>query len=507
VSGLPHEGPLERDARGGAENLDARILRSAGWVTLGRVGQTAVSTLSLLVLARLLDPKAFGLVALAGAILVVLELLQGSGVGAALIYRRHEVKEAAGSALVFSTLTGVALFGLALVGSPLLARAFGQPDATDVMRGLSVVLLIRGLGIAPTAILERGLNFRAWTVGELAATLAQAVISLSLAFAGLGVWSLVLGSIGAACFRTTTFWFLVPFRPSPRHASWRVLRELVGYGRFVAAGNLVTLFTRTLDNLVVARLLGATALGFYAVAFRLANMPANVFVGVVGRVMFPAYARLQDDRPAFRRAFVQNLQRIALLALPVGVGLAVAGEPIVSALLGDSWLAAVDPLRVLAVYALVRSFASPCGAVYQAAGKPGLVPLLALPMLVVMIPALILLTHRFGATGAAFAMLLAMVCSAVPSLAVALRILGLRTSELARALAPAFLCSGLLAVALALLSEPTRVLPPLPRLATLVAVGGLVYAVSVAVFAREPVARAWLSLRGASRMPHPESGT
>jgi PST family polysaccharide transporter len=295
--------------------------------------------------------------------------------------------------------------------------------------------------------------------------------------------------------QTAVAWYLAPVHASPRHASWSILRGLLAYGRFITAGNVLTLATRTLDNFFVARLLGATALGTYAVAFRLATLPAGVLVNA-GRVLFPAYALLQDDLSAFRRTFVQTLQRVALLALPVTIGFAVAGEPVVDALLGSKWAAAVGPLRILALYAFVLSLAKPCGAVYQAAGKPHLVPLLSIPMLVAMVPGLIFLTNRFEANGTALAMLLAMLFSAVPSVVVAMRILELRAVELRRALAPTLLCSGILAAVLAVLLAPTEDFAPVVRLAILIAAGAVAYAVSALLLARETVSYLWVSLKG-----------
>jgi lipopolysaccharide exporter len=477
------------------QDVDRRILRSVGWVSFSRAGQSAVSALSLLVLARLLDPKAFGLVALAGSILVVLQFLQQSGLGGALIYRRYGVEEAAGSVLIYSTLAGTFLCLCLVFASPFVAQAFHQPEAKNVVRVLAILLVIRGVAVAPTAVLEREMNFRARAAGDASSAVVQAVVSISLAFAGLGVWSLVFGSLVGAGIQTGVSWYMAPIHPSPRHARWSVLRELLGYGRFLTAGNIVTLVTRNLDNFVVARILGATTLGVYAIAFRLATLPAGIFVSVVGRVMFPAYTLLRDDVPAFRRAFVQNMQRIALLAIPCSVFLSVAADPLVVGLLGAKWEAAVDPLRILALYAVILSLSSPCGAVYQAAGKPHLVPLLALPMLVVMVPALILLTRGYGPTGAALAMLISMICSGVPAIWVATRILELRAVELGRALSPAVLCSTLLAAALLAVLAVSDGVAPLPRIVGLAAVAVIAYVGAIAFFARETVAHVWVGIR------------
>jgi O-antigen/teichoic acid export membrane protein len=247
---------------------------------------------------------------------------------------------------------------------------------------------------------------------------------------------------------------------------------------------------------VVGRLLGTTALGYYAVAFRLAAFPNSVIGTMVGRVAFPAYAMLQDDLPAFRAAFVQTLQRVALLAVPVSVALIVAGDPIVLGLFGEKWLPATDALRILSVYGFVTTFTSPCGAVYQAAGKPHLVPLWALPSAIVLVTALILLVPAYGLTGAAVAMLVAYSCSSVPALIVAMRLLELRLIDLLRSLAPSLACSALLGLALALLLPTRDWMSPALTLIVMFGVGSVVYICSTAVLAKSTVAPILLSLRG-----------
>lgn len=464
-------------------------------MALGYGGRSLLSMLSMLALARLLEPKAFGLVALASTLLLVLGHIQNAGVGAAFVYRREGTDEAASSAFAFAALTGLAMGLASVAAAPLLALLFHTPGLTDVLRPLSALLVLRGLGVVPSAILERNLDFRTRVKAELGAGVVQIGVSLGMAAAGLGVWSLVGGQLAGTGYQTGAVWLLVCWRPSLRLVRRQTLRELTRYGRFVSAGNLLDVVNSTLDNVTVARLLGTSALGLYSVTFRLADFPTDVIGHVVGRVMFPAYAQMQEDLAAFRRAFVQNLQRVAFLALPISVGLIVAAEPIVLGLLGPRWHAAVTAMRILALYSLVRSFASPCGAVFQASGRPQLVPLLALPHALVVVPALVLLVPRFGVTGAAVAMVVAFSASAIPALVVALRLLHLPLRELARSLSPALACSATLGVALALLLPPSRAFPAPVSLAFLAACGIAVYVGSAATIARSTLRPMLVALR------------
>ena len=484
-------------ARPSKSDLDQKVVRGYGWIALAVGSKQALAVVSMVLLARLLEPESFGLVALAAAFLAILSQIQQSGVGSALIQRRTDLEEAAASALLSTTGAGVALCGLTFAIAPLYARVFDAPDLADVVRVMSLLLVIRGLGVVPGALLEREVNFAATAKCDVAAVIVQYAISIALAVAGFGVWSLVLGHIAGSAVGVSLVWLAVPWRPSPRNANWTILREMVSYGRFVGASNVVTLANNTLDNVFVGKLLGTTALGFYAISYRLANFPTSVISFVIGKVMFPVYSILQRDPAGIRQFYVENLQRNALLALPLSVGLVLGAEPIVLVLLGDGWLPAVDPLRILAVYGLVKTFTAPSGEVFRGIGRPGLGLAIALPHAVVLIPAVLVLTPRFGLTGAATGMLVTAAASGVFALALTMRLIELRARELAKALARPILCSALLALALGVLLGSSQSLSAPLSLALLAGGGFLVYAAATALFARNVWTPLWLSVRGA----------
>ena len=480
-----------------APGLDGRILRSSGWVALSLGGNQLVSILSLLVLARLLEPAVFGLMALAWTVLAFAEQVQESGLASALIYRRHEVEVGAASAVVWAPLASLVLYMAVFFSAPLLAHLLRTPDLADVVRVLGLVLLLRGLMAAPSAILERELDFRGRTKADIGAALVQAAVSGALAFAGLGVWSLVFGALAGAAAQTAILWAVVPWRPSPAAARLSVLMEMLRYGRFVSLGRMLNVIENTIDNLAVARLLGTTPLGYYAIAFRLGDYPRSVIGYIVGRVMFPVYSMLQDDLQTVRRVYLQNLQRIAMAALPVSVGIAVAAKPIVLTLCGggDKWLMAVTPLRILAFYGLIRSFVAPAGELFKGIGKPHLGALFATANLALAVPLLYVLITRLGLNGAALAMLILITAVGLPAMYLAMRLVRAGILDTARVLARPILCSALLAGALMVLLDATSSLSPLVSLLILIGGGLLVFSVSAAIFARPVLAPMWVSIR------------
>lgn len=489
--------------------LEGRILRNSGWVALGLGARQVASLLTLFVLARLLDPEDFGLVALAWSVLYVVEQIQETGIGSALVYRRADIQRAAASALVYTPLLGLLAFVVVFAVAPLAARFLHAPDLVDVLRVMALVLVFRGIAVVPGAILERNLDFRARTTADLVAAFAQIAVALGIAVAGFGVWSLVAGNLVAVAVQGALYWVLVPWRPSFVGANRRILLELMRYGRFVGAAHILTVVSNTVDNVVVGRVLGTASVGLYSVAFRLADFPNSVIGHVVGRPMFSVYSSLQDDPDGFRHAYVRNLQRVALVAVPVSVGLAIAAEPIVLALLGEKWEPVIPALRILAIYGLIKSFGAVASEALKGLGAPQWNLVVGIAYVVVVVPALILLTRKFELKGAALSMLIAVVAAALPALTVTARKVGLPARTLARALAPSALCSAILAAVLGVLLVRTESMAPAASLALLVSVGLAVYAAATALFARSVVMPMWLGLkssRGLGTMAGPRSG-
>ena len=478
-----------------ARRLDTRILRGSGWVAVGYGGRQVLTLVSMLVLVRLVEPKAFGLVALASPFLIALQYLQESGLGSALIHRRQDVSRAASTVLVYSPVAAAVLYGAAFASAPLLARLFHAPQLLEVLRVLALLVVIRSLSVVPSALLERELKFAARAVVELSAVVAQFALSIALAFAGFGVWSLVFGQLAGEAASTLVYWLRSPMRPSPRHASLRLLRELTRYGRFVSAANLLNLLNSTADSLVIGRVLGATQLGFYSVAYRLGTMPGTVIGYIVGRVMFSVYSTLQHDIAAVRRVYLQNLQRIAIFALPAGVLLVVAARPIVHGLLGEQWSPAIVPLRLVALFGLSRAFLGPSGELFRGLGRPHLNVILGFAYAVLVVPALLLLVPTVGLAGGPLAFLIGQLAAGVPAFVISARMLGLSARELATALAAPAAPSAFLAVVLLVAVQLTRSVTPLVSLLIVVVLGLAVYAAAAALFARSVIVPMWASLR------------
>ena len=483
-------------------DLDRRLVRSSAWNALGSGGSQVITFLLMIVLARLLTPHAFGLVTLASLPLIAIGYLQESGLTAAVIRYRGDVRDAAATQLVFAFFSSLLLFVAAFAAAPLLARLFSQPELTNVFRVLAFTLVLRGAGAAPGALLEREIAFNQRAKADIAGIVAQAVVSVALAAAGFGVWSLVAGQLVNQFSVSAVYWVFAPFRPSPARASWSMLRELGQYGRHIAASNLLLLVNDNADNAVIGRLLGATSVGLYNLAWRLANLPAIEIAIIVGRPSFAIYSSVQHELREFQTVFLSTLRRVLFLSIPVAVGIMIAAEPLVVGVFGARWRAAVVPLQILAALGWSRTLAGITAPVFQASGRPQLNYQIGLWHMAVLVGLLYLLVPSFGVKGVAWAEVCASVASMLPCYFFALRILDLPFRELAGSLVKPCLSAALVAVVLLLTKTAVAPLPELAKLVVLVVVGGAAYVATMLTFGRAELQTIIGSFRA---QPSPES--
>lgn len=464
-------------------DINRRILRGSGWSVLGTGGASLAWFVTVIVLARLLTPADFGIVALAAVFLQFLDAVQTGGLKAALIQRRTEIEAAAASAFLFALASSLVLYAALYLAAPLAGTFFRTPELVDVLRVLGLLVVIRALAAVPTALLERELRFRVRAHVEVAVALVQSACAIGLAVAGFGLWSLVIAQLVGAVTGCGLSWVVSPARLRLRARSWRVLRELLRFARFVSVGRFAELLTGSLDNFAVGRLLGATSVGFYGVAFRLATFPTAGLAVIGNVVMLPALSQVQHDRQTFRRAYLVNLRRLAFLVFPASATFLVAAEPVVVGLLGARWEPAVDPLRILALYGLVYALTTTTSAVFEAANRPSLSLLVTLPNVITLGPLLYLFTSAWGTKGTAAAMLLSLSTSAVPKVILGVRILGLRAADVAGALVRPAACAVVLGAALLGLQAVLEGLGPTATLVLLAVAGIAVYGTAVALVA------------------------
>jgi PST family polysaccharide transporter len=477
--------PRRDRQRHSSMSLRARMVTGVAWTGAARWIGAASSVVSMAVLARLLVPEDFAVVAAAGAVTGLLGIVQDSGLGAALVHQAGDDRRAATTALTFHLVLATIGVGICLALTPWLAAFFHIQHPAALAVGFAP-LWLRAWTIVPTARLQKALAFRRCAAVRTAPSLVYPLVSVPLAVAGLGPWALVLGQAAAGTAAAAAAWALARWRPRLREFDWATGRKLAAYGRPILGASLLGTVNDRIDRLVAGRVLGPAALGLYATAFGVATLPRTGVTFAVSEVLFPALSGLRDDEPRFRALFLRSLHWVGTFTIPAAVGLALLAPELVHTVLGPRWAPAVTPVRVLAGFAALASLSGTTGDVFKASGRPELVFRIGLVHSLVLWPGLALLAP-YGLPWVALAVTLATAVSAITAFACALSILRLRATAVLRALGAPIVASAAMAVAI-LAARSLLSLPVSPvALVVLAALGGAAYALVLALLAFEDV--------------------
>ncbi len=332
------------------------------------IGQGLSFVVSLL-LARLLAPEYFGLISIATLAISSLVFFQELGFSAALVYRQDDVEAAANTAHWTIIASSVVLYIIGFILAPLVARFFRSPEVTPILRVLALTIVISSLSRVSYTLLFKDMAFKKKVLPELLASLAGSVTSLLLALAGWKVWALVSGELVNASFATILVYLFYPWRPKLQFVR-SLFREMFGYGKHIAASQILIFGITNVDDMFVGRMLGQAALGQYGLAYKISNLPATNITRLVTRVTFPAFTLLQGDIARMRGAFFRVVRYVSLLSIPVAVVTVIFAHDFVYFVLNPSWAPAIVPMQILAIYGLVRSISSNMGTIFQAGGKP-----------------------------------------------------------------------------------------------------------------------------------------
>jgi O-antigen/teichoic acid export membrane protein len=352
-----------------AESLTTRTARAAQWrfagAAVGAVSQFVVGVL----LARLLTPADFGIVALAYVVLGFAQPLGDLGLGNAVVQRTELTDRHVRTAFTFSTLMGLVVAVVLAIVAPLGAAAMRDANVTPVLRALSAGFAIRGTAVVAEALLRRHLDFRPHVLIETASyVVGYGGVGVSLALLGHGVWSLVWAGLVQAMVSSAAQLAVVRHPVRPLLAS-RELAELLGFGLAAAASRCVNYVALNGDYFVVGRSMGAASLGLYSRAYGLMNLPHTYAANVMSRVMFPALAQVQGEQVRLQRAFLLVTELTAMIAAPSMVTLAIVAPHFVRGLYGPQWNGVVVPLQILCMAGYFRALYHLGGILAQSVGR------------------------------------------------------------------------------------------------------------------------------------------
>ncbi|MBB5392874.1 MULTISPECIES: MOP flippase family protein [unclassified Herbaspirillum] len=407
-------------------------ISNARWVSLSQGTRILTQVIGMTVLARLLQPHAYGLMAMAAIVTNLAYLFKDMGTSAAVIQAKEISRETASTIHWANLGLGVLICILILLAAPVMATVFREPGLADVLYMLAWVFPIVSFSVVHQALLERESKFAVVAKAEALAALIGLAVALGLAWQGAGVFSLVLQMIVSTVVSTAIILWNSEFK-ALRHWRREEFKSIAGFSGNLSLFNVVLYLSRNADSMIVGRLLGAQVLGAYSIAYRVMLFPVQNMSYVVSRALYPVMSRQQDNQGELARLYLKSVSFIAFLTAPLMGGLFALREPFVDVVLGPKWSAAAVVIAWLAPVGFIQSVISTTGAIFMTSNRTDLLLRIGVLSTVVQIAAFFVGAH-WGVEGVAIAYLAASVVNAWPALHYSGRLIGVGFGDLLRVL-------------------------------------------------------------------------
>lgn len=345
-----------------------RLALRGGLVTGGaQAVRMVIQFISVVVLARLLAPEDFGLVASVSPIVAFVGLFQNLGLQQAVIQRKEIAERQLNQVFWISTLVGLGCTAVVVALSPAVAAFYGDPRMTAIAIAAALPLLLGSLAALPLALMNRHLKFGQLALNDVYAAVAGLLVTATAAYFGMGYWSLVIGPAASAAVALMAAWLSTRWMPG--RPEFRIERDIISFGANLTGFNLVNFFSRNLDNILIGKFSGPVELGYYDRAYKLLLFPLQNITQPLSRVMIPLMSRIQEDKARFRDVYLRTNWLLAMVTMPAIAALTLAAEPAVGILFGEKWLPVAPIFAWLGVASLMQPVSSTTGWIFICQGE------------------------------------------------------------------------------------------------------------------------------------------
>ena len=385
---------------------------NARWIAISQASRIGMQLIGMVVLARLLPPSEYGLMAMATVVINFAYLLRDMGTAAAVVQKENLTEDTTNTVFWLNVGLGLTL-GIALVAlSPLIADGFRSPRLIPVLWVLALVFPVTSIAAVHQALLERKSSFKLLARIEIVSSLVGLAVALALAYANFGVFSLAYQTLAAALLSSIQIWIASRWLPKARwsntefKAIWRFSGNFTGF-------TFINFFARNADSMIIGRVLGAVSLGIYSQAYKLMMFPLQSMTSVANRALFPVMSRQQNDREQMAKLYLRALRLIATVTAPLMAGLWVLREPFVEIALGKKWSEVAIIIYWLAPVGFIQSLTSTTGTVFMSNGRTDLLMRLGIIGAILMV-ASFFFGVQWGIEGVAICYLIANILNFIP---------------------------------------------------------------------------------------------
>lgn len=370
-----------------------------GFARFGGLIKTAI-------VARILTPAQFGIFGVCSIVLNLFETFSETGIEQALIHKTNMDQKDLYSGWYLGLIRSLIISVILVAIAPLVARFFQVENIEPFIWALAITPIMRSLRNPNLVILKKQVNFQKESLMLGAGTLAEVVTGVTVSFLTRSVWGLISAIVAGALVELIISYLVIP-RPQFTRPDWSRIKSLFNFGRWVWSSSALSYLVTQGDDIIVGKLLGPVALGFYQNAYKIASLPATQITGTISQVTFPAFASIQNDYHRLMRAVKKTLLVTAAFTLPFTLITILFAEPLTLLIYGRQWLPLVPALQVLSIYGATRAIVSSLGALTTAIGKPELITLNLVIMGLILVVLILPATNQFGITGTAWATVIA----------------------------------------------------------------------------------------------------
>lgn len=351
------------------------ILKSLGsgvlYTALARYSGVIISIVIGAILARLLTPEEFGIVALVSVFTTFFNLLSNFGLGPAVVQSQKLNNEDIKSIFSFSIILGFTLSGIFFLAAPLIANFYDKPELIVVSRYLSIAVLFNSWLIIPKALFQKALKFKALGIINVFIQFVCGIIAIIMAYSGYSYYALVTQSILVGVLSLIIFYSLKPI-----HITWHIkfnsIKKILRFSVFQFSFNFINYFSRNLDNILIGKFLGTAPLGFYEKSYRLMTLPVQNLTHIITPVLMPVLSKHQNDKDVIFNTYLKVVKLLATIGFPLSIFLFYAAPEIITIIFGTQWEQSVPVFKILALSVGIQMILSSSGSIFQAVNRTDL---------------------------------------------------------------------------------------------------------------------------------------
>lgn len=404
------------------------ILSGFFWSVINQLSVTITTLLITGVLARLISPSDFGIIAMVTLAIGFLNVIKDFGFGAALIQKKEVADDEYSTVFWINIAIGVVLTAIVFFISPYIGRFFKEPRVELMTKILSFTFIINSVGIVWNNKLIKSVSFNQLFYGSFVSTIISGIVAITIAYRGYGIWALVVQTYVQLVLNTCINYFHVKWLPTFTVKKHHV-KSLVKFGLPLLADQSINFWVRNVDNLLVGRILGEAPLAYYSKAYSLMLLPVRQLTGTLTKVLFPSFSMIQDDKARIASIYLKISRIIAFVAFPIMIAVSLMAEPLILIIYGPQWRPAIPIFKILSILGMFQAIAALSGDIYLSLGETKLMFYVGLFSKIAMICGIVAGIYMGGIMGMVYGYCVASALGFFPEMYFLARLINLKLKD------------------------------------------------------------------------------